>query len=182
MIGEFEPEVTGIAASRLRQLREPALEALLRGHPSALRMIATACAQLALYNTELDQPPDELVVLRAQVEVAATLADSPIDAASRAARDAAIAATRRLDTKQLALIGRIDEETGGDGDLQVVHREYPAYLAAFRCFIAGSAVVAALDEDPFEGAVECAYLLITGIRIDPPTVFAIAQRQLSRPG
>lgn len=170
-------------AAVLESLKSPELERLLRsGPPRELRAFSVACGQLAVRMTEYDQPAGITPLLRRYLDMAGLLAqDVPADDPDIAqARAEARATFEQLDVAQLNLLGLIEEETYAlsPQPSTTEHPRYAAYTLACRGSCAAEIVAQTLNEDAFEGAVECAYIL-HGLRIDVPTILAIARANIS---
>lgn len=84
-----------------------------------------------------------------------------------------------MDDIQLQLLGQVQDEAL-EADIRTVeHPRYPAYREAAHCHRAAEIVAQALNEDALEAAAECACLLDPGMRIDQPTILAIARANIS---
>lgn len=166
------------AEATLRLMKSPELSRLLHGASKrALRAFAVACGGLAVTLTEWDQPPGVPTTLRRLLDIAGLLVQDVLadDPDIRDARNEARALAKTLDDAQLDLLGVI-EEASEKADIRTAeHPRYRDYTAACHCHRAADIVANALHEDPFLGAVECAYTLEAGLRIDMPTVIALAR-------
>ena len=169
------------AAITLRLLKSPALDQVLRAaSPIALRAFAVACGRLALELTRDDQPPGVAARLSQSLDMASLLVQgvSTEDPDLVIAREEARELARTLDSAQLDLLAEVEEAAERAGLRTAEHPRYLAYGVAASCHRAAEIVAHALHDDAFAGAVECAYILATGMRIDIPTVLAIARANI----
>lgn len=166
------------ADTTLHLMRCPELETILRSAtPGALRAFAIAGGRLAVSLTRYDQPEGVAKTLHRHLDMAGLLAQGvPVEDPDIAGtRSDAVELAAQLDERQLDLLGLVQDEAERADIEAVEHPRYPAYSAAAHCASAADAVVEALREDAFQGAVQCAWILENNLRVDMPTVIALAR-------
>lgn len=174
----------GEADVTLRLLKAPDLEAILRSATSTeLRAFSIACGWLAFEMTRDDQPEGVAVLLGPFLDMASLMVQgvAPDDADIAEARAEARALAQKLDDDQLDLLEAVEQAAEREHVRTSKHPRYLAYGVAAYCYRAAEIVAQALREDAFAGAVESAYILSTSMRINLPTVLAIARANIASP-